>query len=177
MARLVFTRRALDEFSSGSMPPLSMYYPALARPAAATTRLSMNLFIIPLTVIPLILYNIVGSIWANPWSLEIIGLTMISGARWSFTVGDLFIILGIVCLFFDVLKSTSSSSRTIINHILSIIVFTIYLIEFIVVGIATTSAFFILLAISLFDVVAGFTITIKTASRDIAFSRPVDSNT
>ena len=123
----------------------------------------MNFFIIPLTVIPLVLCNIVGAIWAEPWSVEIIGLTMISGARWSFTVGDLFIILGIVCLFFEALKSTSSSSRTVINHILSIVVFTIYLIEFIVVSIATTSTFFILLAISLFDVVAGFTITIKNS--------------
>ena len=62
------------------------------------------------------------------------------------------------------LKSTASSSRTITNHILSTVVFIIYLIEFIVVGIAATSVFFMLLAISLFDVVAGFTITIKTAS-------------
>ena len=137
----------------------------------------MILFIIPLTVIPLILYNIVGSLWAYPWSGEVVGLTMISGTRWSFTVGDLFIILGIVCLFFEVLKSTSSSSRTIVNHILSTVVFIIYLIEFIVVGIAATSVFFMLLAISLFDVVAGFTITIKTASRDVAFGRTLDSGT
>ena len=102
---------------------------------------------------------------------------MISGTRWSFTIGDLFIILGIVCLFFEVLKSTSSSSRTIVNHILSTVVFIVYLIEFIVVGIAATSVFFMLLAIALFDVVAGFTITIKTASRDVAFGRTLDSGT
>jgi hypothetical protein len=137
----------------------------------------MILFIIPLTVIPLILYDIVGSIWTNPWSGEIVGLTMISGSRWSFTIGDLFILLGIVCLFFEVLKSTSSSSRTIVNHILSTIVFILYLIEFMIVGIAATSAFFMLLVISLFDVVAGFTITIKTASRDVAFGRTLDSGT
>jgi hypothetical protein len=137
----------------------------------------MILFIIPLTVIPLILYDIVGSIWTNPWPGEIVGLTMISGSRWSFTIGDLFILLGIVCLFFEVLKSTSSSSRTIVNHILSTIVFILYLIEFMVVGIAATSAFFMLLVISLFDVVAGFTITIKTASRDVAFGRTLDSGT
>jgi hypothetical protein len=137
----------------------------------------MILFIIPLTIIPLILYDIVGSIWTSPWSGEIIGLTMISGARWSFTIGDLFILLGIGCLFFEVLKSTSSPSRTIINHILSTVVFIIYLIEFMVVGIAANSVFFMLLVISLFDVVAGFTITIKTASRDVSFGRTVDGGT
>ena len=39
------------------------------------------------------------------------------------------------------------------------------------VGYAAHSVFFLLMILALFDVVAGFTITIKTASRDVTYSR------
>jgi hypothetical protein len=130
------------------------------------------LFIIPLTVIPLIVYNLIAFIWGyGVWDSQLISLTMMSGQPWVFKLGDLMIIFGIGCLFFEVLKSTSSSSRAITNHTLSTVVFIIYLIEFIVVGIAAHSVFFILMIFALFDVVAGFTITIKAATRDVSYNR------
>ena len=99
---------------------------------------------------------------------------MISGVRWVMTLGDLVIVLGIVCLFFEVLKSTNSTSRAITNHVLSTIVLIIYIVEFIVVGAAAHSVFFILLVIALFDVIAGFSIrsrppraTLRLAARSI----------
>ncbi len=51
----------------------------------------------------------------------------------------------------------------------------VYLVEFIVVGVASNATFFLLTVISLFDVAAGFTISIRTASRDIALGGTVDS--
>jgi hypothetical protein len=91
------------------------------------------------------------------------------------TVGDLTIVLGIICLFFEVLKSTNSTSRSITNHVLSTIVLILYIVEFIAVPPAAQSVFFILLVIALFDVIAGFSITIKTASRDVALGRTLDT--
>jgi hypothetical protein len=135
-------------------------------------------FAVPLTVIPLIVYNIIAFAFgasADPWAGETFGLTMVSGVRWVLTLGDLMIVLGIVCLFFEVLKSTNSTTRAITNHILSTIVLIIYIVEFIAVGVAAHSVFFILLVISLFDVIAGFSITIKTASRDVALGRTLDT--
>ncbi len=116
------------------------------------------IYIVPLMVIPLVLFNIVAVIWGHDvWTAtELISLTMVSGQTWAFSLGDLMIIIGIGCLFFEVLKSTGSSSRIITNHILSTVVFIVFLIEFIVVGVAANSVFFILLVLSLFDVVAGF---------------------
>jgi hypothetical protein len=137
----------------------------------------MMLFAIPLTVIPLIVYNVIALIGGagDPWAGEMVGLTMISGVRWVLTLGDLAVVLGIVCLFFEVLKSTNSTTRAITNHVLSTIVLIVYIVEFIVVGFAANSVFFILLVIALFDVIAGFSITIKTASRDIALGRTLDT--
>ena len=50
-------------------------------------------------------------------------------------------------------------------------VFIIFLIEFIVVKGAGTSTFFILALMSLFDVIAGFSVTITTARRDVTLDR------
>ena len=48
-------------------------------------------------------------------------------------------------------------------------VFMAYLIEFLVLRQAATSVFFILLAIALIDVAAGFSIAISGARRDVSF--------
>ena len=136
------------------------------------------LFITPLTVVPLILCNIIG--WAagagvGIWNNVLFSMPMISGERWEFSVRDLMLILGLVCLYFEVLKSTSSSSRAIINHSLSTVVLIVFLIEFLVVPFAAHSVFFILMLMALFDVVAGFSITIKAARRDLALGQPGDA--
>ena len=126
---------------------------------------------IPLTVIPLIIYNIVAFAFpGTTWTGEIFGLTMVSGARWALTLGDLMIALAITILFLEIMKSGKTGSATVTNHILSTIVLIIYVIEFILIDIAATSLFFILTIIALFDVIAGFSITIRTATRDIAYT-------
>src|SRR5215831_6745036 len=47
----------------------------------------------------------------------------------------------------------------------------LFLVEFIVVPRAAHSIFFILMAIALFDVIAGFTIAIRTAQRSVTYTR------
>ena len=138
-----------------------------------------TLFIVPLTILPLIVVNIVGWIFDAPgsgfWASPILSITMVSGRPWIFSIGDLIVVFGIGCLFFEVLKSTNSSTRAITNHILSAVVAVVYLLEFILVGIAANSVFFFLMIFAAFDVIAGFTITIKTASRDISLGRTLDT--
>ncbi|MCX6566842.1 MAG: hypothetical protein NTW38_10575 [Candidatus Aminicenantes bacterium] len=101
-------------------------------------------------------------------------IKMMSGAAWTLTVGDLIVAAGLFCLFIEIYKSTRTSEAEIFSHIFSTLVFVIYIIEFIVLKGAGTSVFFLLTLMSLFNVVAGFTITIKTARRDFALDR--DSN-
>jgi hypothetical protein len=132
---------------------------------------------LPLTVLPLIVYNLVGYSLsgADPWATELLGITMLSGARWSFKLGDLLITFAIAMLFFEVMKAARSTTNTISNHVLSTIVLIVYVVEFIVANVAAHSVFFILTVIALFDVIAGFSITIRTATRDIALGQNVDA--
>jgi hypothetical protein len=125
---------------------------------------------IPLTILPLILFNLVGfAVGGEPWGNELFGIWLISGARWSLNLGDLMIVVAIVLLFFEVLRSARYSSGTIYNHIVSTVVLIVYIVEFLAVGAAANSVFFMLTVIALFDVVAGFSVSIRTATRDITF--------
>ena len=93
---------------------------------------------------------------------------MMSGADWAFTPGELLAALGVIVLFFEMLKATRLSHRTIIDHGLSMVIFIGMIVEFLLVKQAATGTFFLLLVISFVDVVGGFTITIRTAQRDVS---------
>ena len=131
-------------------------------------------FIPPLLILPLIIYNVVAFVFmgGNPegWSTEIFTVPMVSRVAWSLTAGDLMLVLGLVCLFFEIIKSTNTGRTSVLEHMLSTLVFVVFLVEFILAGAAASSVFFLLMVMSLFDVVAGFTVSITAAGRDVTMA-------
>ena len=132
---------------------------------------------VPLMIVPFIAYNLVilgfvGGTSADPWTSGVLTIPMLSGATWLMDLGDLMITLGLFLLFFEILKATRIGADTIIDHLLSTLVFIAYLIEFLMVGDAAHSVFFILMAITFVDVVAGFTVSIRSATRDVTYGGP-----
>jgi hypothetical protein len=128
---------------------------------------------IPLLILPFVLYNLTmtgvfGAAGTEMLSHTVISLPMLSGAIWSMSVGDLLIVSGLVLLFVEILKATRTSAKTLLDHILSMVLFIVFLVEFLLVAGAATDVFFILMAISFIDVVAGFTISMRTAGRDVS---------
>ncbi len=124
----------------------------------------------------LIAYNILMFIPAGPEGGALVDATLfefalISGAVCRLDVNTLFIIIGLHALYFEILKSTWSGASTIINHALSLIVFIIFLVQFIVMKQAGTASFLILTFMSLLVVIAGFTVTISAARRDIVMNK------
>ena len=75
--------------------------------------------------------------------------------------------LTLLCLFIETIKATRTTSREIINHALSMFTFTGALVEFITLKGFGTSPFFFITAMCLFDTVAGYTISIIAAKRDV----------
>ncbi|MDR7145813.1 hypothetical protein [Rhizobium sp. BE258] len=127
----------------------------------------------PLMIIPFILYNmamlgLMGSGGIPALQHDIMVLSMISGAIWSMSLGDLFIVIALVVLFFEILKATRNGSGSLINHMLSMLVFIAFLVEFLLVQDAATQVFFILMTIALIDVIGGFAVSIRTAGRDVS---------
>jgi hypothetical protein len=96
---------------------------------------------------------------------------MFSGDMWDFSLGDFVLLLGFICLFVEIVKATRTTRRALVNHGLSVVVFIIALVEFIVVRGFSTSVFFFVLIMTLFDVVAGYTISVVAAEHDLGVGR------
>lgn len=126
---------------------------------------------IPLLIIPLALYNIIAFLTPSlDWYSVLSTVSMLSGAEWRITVAETFIAISLFFLFFEILKSTRITSRSIIDHMLSVLVFVVALAEFLLVKQAGTSVFAILLCIMALDVIAGFSVSVRVAQRDFAVS-------
>lgn len=108
------------------------------------------------------------------WSQKVVSFGMVSGATFELLASDLLITVGLFFLFVEILKATRIGRAALLDHMLSVLVLVIYLVEFLVLPEAATSLFFILMVIALIDVVAGFTISITGARRDVAFGHPGD---
>jgi len=121
--------------------------------------------VVPTLILPWIVYNIVAATGVG-FDHSLFKLTLPSAAEWGFTVGDAVLLLSLLLLFFEIIKSTRTGGNSIADHALSMIVFVLYLIWFLVVPTAATSLFFMVMVISLIDVVAGFSVTITAARRD-----------
>jgi len=89
--------------------------------------------------------------------------------KWTFTWGDLIILVAMFLLFIEILKATYTSTASLLDHGLSMLVFIACLVEFLLVDAAYTSVFFLIMIATLIDVVAGYTIGIRVARRDIGF--------
>ncbi len=98
---------------------------------------------------------------------QLFNIELLSKKAWSLNVSDVLIIFGILLLYIEIFKATRTSVASIIDHMLSLIVFVAFIILFLVLPQAGTSTFLILTVIAMIDVVAGFTITISSARRDI----------
>lgn len=134
------------------------------------------LIAIPLLVVPVVIYNLVillggsapdavlGS--ASVLSEVLFRVPMTSGAVWSISVGDLILFLSLILLFVELLKSTSSQRVAIVNHGLSMVLFVVCLVEFLLLPGFAGSVFFLILTMVLLDVLAGFIVTIIASRRD-----------
>ncbi|PPC82557.1 MAG: hypothetical protein CTY31_12450 [Hyphomicrobium sp.] len=128
----------------------------------------MSLRAIPLLVIAFIFYNLVAmSFGIEGLNNAIFSTTLLSGGTWTFTWGDMILLITLFLLFIEIVKSTFTSTSTLIDHALSMVVFIAILVEFLVVPQAATSVFFLVLVASLIDVIAGYTIGIRVARRDL----------
>ena len=122
----------------------------------------------PLLLVPFAIYNIIAFLMPGvSWTSALISIHLASGAECSLSPGDMLIVLAILLLFGEVMKSTRIGVRTVVDHALSLILFVGMLVEFILVKQAASATFFVLLVISFIDVLSGFAVTLRTAQRDV----------
>ena len=124
---------------------------------------------VPLLIVPFIVYNlqVIFGGGVELWDQSVVTLNLVSGAQWVMTMGDLMVLMGLLLLLFEIIKATRIGANTIIDHMLSTFVFIAFLIEFLMYEAAAHSVFFILMIIALIDVLAGFSVSIRSATRDV----------
>lgn len=148
----------------------------------------MTLKAIPLLILMLILYNALVFIGSGTPDEIFYGyaaadattnlptrqgylfqIGMPNGGTWTFWLGDLVMLVALILLGLELIKATYTRGAGLADQGLSVIVFVIFLVEFLLVEKASSSLFFLLTAISGLDVIIGSIIGIRTARRDIGF--------
>ena len=124
----------------------------------------------PFLALVVIAYNILFVLGAGSVGGIAGQVTLPSGAVWSITTGDVLVVAALALLFVEMV-SASSRTGSVINHALSLLVFLVCLVEFLLVPGCGTPEFLFITLITMIDVIAGYSISIRTARRDFAFQR------
>jgi hypothetical protein len=122
---------------------------------------------IPLLSIVVIVWNVLVFVTNTSLSGQALAVGMPSDAGLALTTGEALVGLGLILLYLEILKSTRTGAASIVDHVLSMALFVIVLLELILVPAMATGTFLLIVLLTLIDVVAGFTVTISTARRDI----------
>lgn len=122
----------------------------------------------PLLLVPFAIYNIIAFLMPGVgWGVTLTAVRMVSGADWTMSLGDILIAFAVLLLFGEIMKSRRMGIRTVVDHVLSLVLFLGMLAEFILVKQAATAIFFLLLVISFVDAIGGFAASPRPAQRDL----------
>jgi hypothetical protein len=126
----------------------------------------MALAFIPLLGLTVILANLCMFVFNIPFEYTLFSATLPSGGVLALSVGDGFIVLSLFLLYFEIWKAGRPKASAV-DHALSLVLFIICLVQVLMAAKAAHSAFVILTLITFLDVIAGFTVSMGTARRDI----------
>jgi hypothetical protein len=126
---------------------------------------------LPLFLIIFIIYNAIVFLFPGLLNSTLLSIPLFSKVTWSFTTPDLLLAISLIVLYIEIFKASRPSGSSILDHIFSLLVFIAFLVEFIAFPQAGNSTFFLITLMTFIDVVAGFTVTISTARRDISLDR------
>ncbi len=125
---------------------------------------------IPLLLIPAILVHALllgGHGLATPW----LSVTLPSGAVLELTGGTAVLVLALLMLGIEVFKSTFSGRSSLLDHMLSLLLFIVLLLEFLLWPAAGSGVFVLLVVMTLVDVITGFAVGMAVARRDVGILR------
>jgi hypothetical protein len=129
---------------------------------------------VPLLLIPFLLYNAFAFLIFQDYETDfreavMFHVPLVSGATFSLTVSATIILMALLLLGIEVVKATRIGRGSIADHVLAVVLFVAFVVEFLLVRQAATDTFLVLMAIALVDLVCGFAVSLKSASRDVNF--------
>ena len=139
----------------------------------------MALQVFPLLTISLIIYAVLtlagmGGADGLAWhDVVVIELNMYSRDIWRVTWGTVFLVGSVGLLFVELIRATRVGTASITNHLLSFLVFVVALLLFILAPGFGNSTYFLFLAMTFLDPMAGLVVTTVSARRDLAVGEAV----
>lgn len=130
------------------------------------------LTIFPLLTLSFISYALISLMAGGPaWvDGEVFAVFMISDDEWVVRGGDLFLMISLALLFWEIIRANNTGTESILNHAFSALLFVVCALCFVIVPNFGTSAFFMLTLMTGLDFMAGFMITTFAARRDFGVS-------
>jgi hypothetical protein len=128
----------------------------------------------PFTMLPVLIYALFAVPMGHDAMLAalnapLFSMQLPSGSTWAVDRGDALLMFAALCLFIEIVKATSTSRASLIENGLSVIVFTICLIVFMLLPAFGTNEFFLLSGMILVDFIASFIVMTVSARRDVSF--------
>jgi len=126
----------------------------------------MSMVGFPLLLIPLAVYNIIVFLMPGVSLTEpVLRLTLVSGAEWPITLGDMLLALGVLLLLLEIVKGARPGAKYLTDHLLSLIVFGAAAAEFLLWPKFGTSIFFLLTLLALVDFISGIALRARRGTR------------
>lgn len=97
----------------------------------------------------------------------LLAMPLFSGAELKLSTNGLLLALGVLFLFLELLKSTRTGPGSVLDHLLSTLVFAAFLVTFVVMRAAGNETFLLLMLMSAVDVLAGFSVSLAASRRDL----------
>ena len=134
----------------------------------------MALQIFPLLTISIVIYAVLtltgmGGADGQAWyDIVVLNVPMYSSDVWRVTWGVLFLTGSMGLLFVELIRATKTGQAPISNHLLSIILFVVALLLFILAPGFGNSTYFVFLLMTFLDPMAGLVVTTVTSRRDLS---------
>jgi hypothetical protein len=129
----------------------------------------------PMTFAPILIYALFAlpsgyEGMRNAMTTPMFSIHLPSGADWVGSRGDVLLMFGAVCLFIEIVKSTSTTRAALIENGLAFACFVVAIVAFLLVSAFGTMVFFLLSGMLMIDFLAGFVVMTISARRDVSFS-------
>ena len=133
-------------------------------------RESFPLLALAMALFALLNFATYGS--SGTWYMQdILHIRVLSGDTWVIHGGDAFLGLSLVLLFVEIVRATSTTAPSILNHAFSALVFVSALVMFVTLPGYANSPFGLFTLMTLVDFVAGFIVTTVAARRDVVIHK------
>ena len=125
----------------------------------------------PFLAFVVIAYNGVLFFGNAPLATIVGHVALPSGAAWNVTAGEVLLVVALALLLVEIVASGTRMASGA-NHLLSLLLLLICVAEFLFVSQCGTGVFLLITVMTLIDTVAGYTIAVSNARRDLALQRP-----